>query len=277
MKLHLSSLTVIALSACGDGGSGDSDEGSPDSDPVTYVQIFDATSTETSELSGHELPSGSTTLGLLAGTLDRSADRATVGALSGDINALRTQIDLDGGGIITLDELSTAYVTTFTSQPNAGIPSIGVIGIPTAAGDMPTTGTVTLYADSAGSSIQIIDGSAVYDLTGAVSAEVVFNSNDVDLVFENLNGTRSTGVAAPQPVSDVATITIDDASIAGSVFTGGTATFASTEITSTLSGTQTVQTSGGFFGPEADEIGGVFIIDDTTGATLLIQGTFIVD
>lgn len=267
-SLCFSFFGIMVLSACGGGGGGGATE-------IVYVQLLDTTSTATSALVGHDLESVSATE--ISGSLDRASGRAAVDGQSGDVDPSRTNINLDSGGSITLNPGSTDFVATFVNQPLSGTPSVGVIGVGTDIDDLPTSGTVMMYSGSNGSAIQIIDGGAVYDLTGSTTANVLFGSGEVDLTFSDLGGTRTSGTSTPVGVTDVAIITIDDAQISGASFSGGTATFSSTEIGSTLSSSEVVSSSGGFFGPDADEIGGVFIIDDQTGGSLLIQGTFLAD
>jgi hypothetical protein len=275
LKKALVAIGILALPACGGGGSGD---GGSDPVDVVYIALENPTSTAPNTLAGHKLEPQTGSLSQITGILDRASDRGTIDGQSGNINTARTSILLDAGGTITLNLGPTAFVTSYASQPSVGMPTFGVIGVGTAGSDMPITGTATLTGAS-GSAIQIIDGSAVYDLTGTTTAEVSFgNGGYVDLTFSNLNGTRTSGISGAVAVTDVATITIDDAVIAVGAFSGGTATFDSTQIGTALSGSEVVGLSGGFYGPDADEIGGVFIIDDTSGAgSLLLQGTFVAD
>ena len=65
--------------------------------------------------------------------------------------------------------------------------------------------------------------------------------------------------------------------ISGNTFSGGTADLSSTQITTDLTGAELVDTSGGFYGPGADEVGGVVLIDDTGTGSLLLLGDFVAD
>lgn len=277
-KRALLAMVTLALPACGGGGGGGGGDESSDPADVVYIALANPTSTASSTLAGHELAPGTGSLSQIAGNLDRALHRATIDGQSGDINTARTSILLDAGGTIALNLGPTAFVSSYTSQPLVGMPTFGVIGVATASSDLPLTGTAS-FTSASGAAIQIIDGSAVYDLTGTTTAEVSFgNGGNVDLTLSNLDGTRTLGISGAVAVTDVATVTIDDAVIAGGAFSGGTATFDSTEISTALSGSEVVSLSGGFYGPRADEIGGVFVVDDTSGpGPLLLQGTFVAD
>lgn len=55
------------------------------------------------------------------------------------------------------------------------------------------------------------------------------------------------------------------------------AAFSSAQIASDLSGSEAVSTSWRFFGPAADEGGGVVLVDDTDVGSLLLLGDFVAD
>lgn len=94
-----------------------------------------------------------------------------------------------------------------------------------------------------------------------------YGENSVDISFSALNRTKSNGVTAPQIVTDVGAPSLNGPHIDDLTFSGGTAVFTSSQIPTTLSG---------FYGNDANEIGGVFIVDNTTNASsLLLQGIFI--
>ncbi len=138
------------------------------------------------------------------------------------------------------------------------------------------TGTVT--ANYTGTTnFVIIDGDALYDLTGAAAVTADFGAGELDATFTSLDGTQTDGLSAPAAVSDVGTVTLNDAVISGNTFSGGTAEFASTEIATGLSGSETVESAGGFYGPDAGEVGGVMLVDDTTDGSLLLLGSFVAD
>jgi hypothetical protein len=271
------SLAIISiLAACG-GGGGTTNPGGGGT--TEYIEFFDTTSSQTITLKIDQLNPTASTVSSNTGTLNWGTDRATISGLSGDIQPNDTTVVLDAAaGTITFSSEATSYVTTFAAEPVGTDPFFGVVGVPTQNSDLPTSGTLRAYVGSSG--IQIISSDAVYDLTGSATAQVEFGSGGtVDLVFDNLSGSKTDGVSAPVNVTDVATIGLNAAQITDGSFSGGTATFSSTgEISTTLTGSESIATSGSFFGPDADELGGVFIVDDTSGAgSLLIQGGFVAD
>ena len=181
-------------------------------------------------------------------------------------------VTLDAGGSIVITQGSTDYVGTFNAQPAAADPFIGVVGVPSTG--TPTTGTANY---SGTNQIQIVDGTSVYELTGSTTASVDFGSGDVDMTFANLSGTRTDGISPSVAVTNVAVIGIDNSNLSGNTFSGGTATFSSTQIATALSGAQVVTVAGGLYGPGGDELGGVLLINDTGSGTLLVQGSYTAD
>jgi hypothetical protein len=249
----------------------------PDDPLPSYVGLFDQGSTEAETLATHQINPTTSAVTTASSEFDRSADRIVINGLAGDIDDARVNVTLDEGGFITIVDGPTDYVARYEAQLQTGDPFFGVIGVPTLVTDLPSPGVAT-YTGVASSQIQIIDGSAVYDLTGTTNASVDFGAGNVDITLSDLAGTRTDGVSAATSVNDVAVIRIEDAGLSGSTFSGGSAVFDSSQISTVLSGTEVVNTSGGLFGPNGDELGGVLLIDDTSGAgTLLIQGTFTAD
>lgn len=272
MRFHLNACLLalpLPLLACGGSGSGGV-EVDPD-----YPALFDTTSQETSALTAHGLNTTTLAIASGSGSLDRANDRVTGVGLTGDVNAARTLITLDAGGTVTIIDGATDYVATFWAEPTVGDPSFGVVGIPTAIADLPD-GTVTAtYSGTA--NFSIIDETSFYELVGSASVTADFGAGDLDAAFSSLNGTRTDGLSAPQNVTNVATVSINDAVISGNTFSGGSAEFSSTQITTDLTGAELVDTSGGFYGPDADEVGGVVLIDDTATGSLLLLGDFVAD
>ncbi len=256
----------LPLFACG--GSG---PGGVEVDP-NYPPLFDPTSDVTSSLKAHSLNTTTLAISTGSGSLDRVNNRVTGGDLTGDIDAARTLITLDAGGTVTIIDGSTDYVAFFSAEPLLGDPLFGVVGIPTEIADLPVTATY-----SGTSNFSIVDNTSYYELVGTASVTADFGAGTVDATFSSLDGTLTDGVSATQNVSNVATVSINEAVIAGNTFSGGTAELSSTQITTDLTGAELVDTSGGFYGPNADEVGGVVLIDDTDTGSLLLLGDFVAD
>ena len=134
--------------------------------------------------------------------------------------------------------------------------SNGVFGRPTAAADMPTTGSAT-YVGSEAQATWIDGVGSSGDLgRGAVSLPIVrvnvdFGTRDVDATLDF----RPTASAQSSPV-DV--IELRDMQISGSRFTGGTLTSQKNGAPVAAFSTSAPTSSGIFAGPGAAELGGVF-------------------
>ena len=207
-----------------------------------------------------------------AGVFDTGSNTVNILSLDGTTDSSQMVVSLGGGGTGTITDLGLTYVWQFMADPAGGQPIRGIFGEGTSASDLPS-GTAGYSGISI---VQIFDGSNVYDLSGDASISVDFGGNRLSVTQDDLDGTRGDGVTAQTSVTDVATITISDAVISGAGFSGGSAHVQSTELAAFLSGLETVSVSGGFFGPNAEEVGGVAVIDDTgnTVGRLLIFSSF---
>ncbi|MFG5384138.1 transferrin-binding protein-like solute binding protein [Yoonia sp. R2-816] len=244
---------------------------------IVYDSVFDLQSTASSEIRSDSLDSTARSISSSSGSLDRGSNTIRLGNLDGTINGDRTRVAFDEGGVASITQGATEYVALFIAEPQNADPFFGIFGVPTNLSEVPDSGTAT-YDGVGSASIQIIDGTSFYELIGSASIDVNFAQGDIDMTFSDLNGQRRDGVAAPVDVSNVAVVHVNDAALVDGQFSGGVAEFSSTEVSAALSGTEVVTTSGGFFGPNGDEIGGVLLIDDTSGAgTLLVQGSFVAD
>lgn len=136
---------------------------------------------------------------------------------------------------------------------------------------LPPSGTVTNYREGWVGLNAAIDGDDNYTLEGDAVFTATWSSNDIDGAFVNLSGTGATSGS----VSDVGDIIITDADISGDNFSGGTVT--GTGLFDDLGGSGTSLTlRGTFFGPEADELGGVITVDDSVDG-IRIDGAFQAD
>ena len=269
MKYLLSAVGISALAACGGGSSGD--------ESVNYVGLFVTSSTETSSLRSIDLQSGET--GATAGeTFDRENDRITINGLPGTINADRTSVALDEGGVVTITNSGLNYVALFQADPVSGDPFVGVIGQQTAVSDLPTAGTYD-YDGTDNVLLQITDGDDFYDLTGDGFIAVNFDSSSrASLTVDTLSGSRTTGVNAPENVSLTGFLSVFQANRVGNNISGGSAFVSLSDLENgSLSGQQVVDLNASLFGPNAEEIGGVFLIDYSVANNLLIEGSFVAE
>jgi len=243
-------VAVLSLSVLGACGSS-----------LGYVEFASATSTRVDDLNAQTLTPNSSSTSQVTGELNRLADTLDLGVRSGTINAARTQVALNGGGTIDLTGVAD-YARFFDLQQSGVAPTRGIIGIPTRAGNMPKSNTGTYNGVTR---VTVQDGLDLYDLDGTATATANFGLGTLNVVLDNLDGTQST-LTGSGSVTDVATITVNNAIITGNTASGGTASLSSSSINNGngFSGSQSVQHEAGFYGPGADEVGGVLLVDDTS-------------
>ncbi|MEO1650607.1 MAG: transferrin-binding protein-like solute binding protein [Pseudomonadota bacterium] len=243
----LSALALITLAACGGGG------GTGAQDAVAFQ---DAVETSSSSITVLGLNAAASVVARETGTLDREANTLTYGSLSGTLLEDRSGVDLDDGAITFDGEADAAAVRFEATQGTTN--TIGVIGVTTAADSLPT-GTATYTGDTV---LTAVAGTDVFELTGVanVTAEFDADTPTVTTALSGLSGTRQPVLGAAEDVADAGTLTISGSEISGAGFSGGEATLDSTVLT--LSGDETVAVEGSFFGVDADEVGGVFVVDD---------------
>jgi C-lobe and N-lobe beta barrels of Tf-binding protein B len=273
MMLQYQSLALACLVCFGLTGCGGGSPTAPPEPPVTGGSLpLQGISTETSTIRLIGYDSGSSRISTQSGALIRGTNRIDVGIVQGDIDSNRTYVAQDDGGSVALLYGSGVYSATFVAQPASGAPVFGVLGVPSSGDALPKSGSA-IYAGTA--TVQIIDGLAVFDLTGQTNAEVNFGTALLDITMSGLSGQRSDSLGAPVLVDNVAVIDISGLRISGSTFAGGTVSLSSSILASSLTSAGVVQNAGGFFGPNGEELGGVFLVDDTLTGSLLLQGSFL--
>jgi hypothetical protein len=264
---------LLLLAACG-GSGGSSATASGDgsaSDPSFVV----GTSTAPLAFTGYE---GDGTLRSGAGesVVNLATGTVTGGAFAGTLNAQRTRIDLAGGGTVTLtDPGATEYVRLFATQPLSGDPVFGVVGFPSAPGDLPGSGRIS-YSGAA--QVLAADSTRLYTLDGTAFIVADFGANRVRIELQNLGGTAegvSAGNTGPVAIPRGGLITVDGSVISGATFSGGRAAATGLPFGITASADAS-GTTGGFFGPGADEVAGRVVVDDPAG-DVGVLGTFAAD
>ncbi len=237
--------------------------------PTSYVGLFNTSSTEASYLGVHTIDSAAVTATGSNGSLDQASNAFTISGQSGNISADRLTVTLNNGDILDVTNSGQTYVAAFKARNGS---SGGVFGVETHITHLPS-GSAS-YSGS--STLTIIDGFAAFDLTGNSAVNVNFDTENVNITYSGLNGRQTDPSNGTTTATNVGTLSINGASMFGNTFNGGSAVLNMPQVSANLTGNQTVTTSGGFFGPTANEVGGVNLIDDTTGAgSLLILGTFI--
>lgn len=274
-------LTLCAgalLGACG--GSGGGDDGGSDepvaSDVTDGVVGSTLGFTSTSAVQDSSLryvavtTSGEGSNGN-TGALDHDGNLITGGLLEGTINGSRTRIELtnDNTGAIANLSGGLQFVRVFGFE-GSQYSRFGVVGIQTGDANVPDSGT-GVYSGTV--QMQATNSDDSYSLTGNVAVSASFaGAGNVTSTFDQLSGTgNNTGSVG---TGDTGTITITGATISNGAFTGGTASgtgplFDDVSGAANLSGTR-----GEFFGPAADEVGGVLSLSQ---GDLLVTGVYTAD
>lgn len=262
--ISLLAFAALALAACS--GSG------PSSAP-SYVKLFNTGSTASSTVAVLNFDPTNTNPTSATETLARSNGDIVLGGLSGSYDPATGVVTFDAGGIAQLQIGDTDYVATFSAEPVGADPFVGLVGIQTVSGDMPTSGSTNYAGPGAAVMVIITDTGTVYDLTGDVTVSVDFATDEVDMSFSNLDGTKNVVGTGTSQIADVATLDVTGASVVGETFSGGSADMTSTELNA-LTGTEVVTTNGMFFGPNADEVGGLLKVDDSATGEIVVQTHF---
>jgi hypothetical protein len=184
-------------------------------------------------------------------------DRSVAQATTGDLSADRTTITLAGGGTVTLSNPASTEYMRFFDGTIGGVNQFGVVGQQTLVDDIPADGDAT-YNGVVSMDVSNEDG--IYALTGDARITVNWRSS-VETRLDGLSGQKDS-----QDIGAVAgSITMTNAGFSGTGFSGGTLSTTG-GIFQSSDGTPVVNHAGHFFGKNADEVGGVFLIeaDDLT-------------
>ena len=255
----LAGTSLVLLTACGGGGGG----GSVVDEFVAELDIADEVFALTDgSIVAKTLTPSTNEVGSETGSVDGTA--FVIGNLSGEIADITSTAVLSDGGGLAITSDGTEFVGLFDASPQGDARSIGVIGLATPTQSLPS-GSLLYTGDTR---VTIVEGNDLYDLSGdlRIEAELTGSSPSIQTTFDNLDGTRTDTVSAAVDVTDVAEITISGSTLDGSSFTNGTASLTSDSI-SALSSGATASLEGGFFGPSAEEVGGVGVITDTSDIT----------
>lgn len=270
----LGSLSLVVLTACGGGGGGDVVQ---DVDDAMQDDVDSGQGGGGTPDGGMPVANGVTILSLdssapaltrQSGTLDLDGSAVTVEGAEWTLNADGTRATL-GSDIITFEDAVTGDATRFDASIGTQT-TTGIGGVTPDLSALPT-GTATYTGDAV---VTAIAGTELFELSGAAEVTATFGAGSPSVTTEisALEGTRQPALTAPTAVADAGTLTIAGSAISGTGFSGGDATLTSSVLS--LSGGETVSLEGGFFGADAGEAGGVFIIDD--GDTRIF-GDFLAD
>lgn len=261
-------LVVLAVSACGGAGAGGG--GLPTEPTSPAIEIVDERYIRLSDRSQSLIIVDGMAYRLLEGQTLRADDFITFSYSDGQIT----------GGLLNLTDIDSG---SFTNPANgefsrvvriSGESIFGVVGLDVLSGDLPsdlpTSGTVSSYNEGWVGLTAIFE-EGPYVLEGDATFTATWATNDIDGRFFNLSGTDPLDAV----VTNVGTINLNNAVISGDNFTGGSVT--GTGVFSPLSGSSnTSGTAGTFFGPQADELGGILRINDA-GQDIFVLGVFQAD
>jgi hypothetical protein len=257
-------MSCSALAACGGGGGGGGGiQVPPEVDG--YIALSNTSSTGETPLGYVAITNTNATSSGFAGTLDHDTGTVRNGSLSGTIDGALTGISLANGNSATFtNPAGTTHVRIFTTN---GLSNdlFGAIGQFTNQADKPIDGTSTYNGDVI---MDAFNGSDSFALTGNATVNVGWiGAGDVDTVFTGLSGQKND----TQNVQNIGTVTINNATITGTSFSGGT--FSTTGSDLAYSGGGNGEIEGQFFGPDATEVGGVFSLD--APSQIELSGVFI--
>ena len=263
MTLRRSPLVLLpvlaALAGCGGGGGGSSGNFA---DVPDYVPLSNRTADKTSNLKGFVINS--------EGAASEQFVQAT-GKLRHETGALEdfgingqnvNDRDGDAGGewssgsvTITKDEgtFAGSYRYSGLYRVEGGTTEgPAIIGVVTAAGDVPRSGSATYRGD--GFVAGVINGATAVDGLGQSRVDADFGTGRVDVTISSLDD------------PNVDTVTISDMSISGNGFSGGT--IAIDGSTAPLGTGVTVDAQGAFYGQSGNqpaEAGGGFTANGSQG------------
>ena len=266
MRFSIVTICAFSVAACSN-----SEEVSDDTAEPPVAALAETTIQESDSITAVSLTTTARSTQTLMGTLDRAEDRFDVGTLAGVINGDRTEVALDGGGLITLDAQGMTYAARFDASPQGADNQTGIVGVATPDDSVPNNGQVTFSGTSV---VTIQDGTTLYDLSGDATVIASFENGVVATTINSLDGVATVGLNAPTDVTDVAQITFTGSTVDGSTFTDGTLGVTSGTLSDVTADVQS-SLNGAFYGPGAEETGGVFVVDDTATGDVVIFGDFI--
>lgn len=280
-RYSLALVAVLGLAACGGGGGGGSNTGGTTASGgtatggVTYRTLDDTATAGASNVQiafvtrSNGTPSSTTQA---TGTLDRPSQELTVngvivgGARTNDTwseGNNRVSKTTAGGLTGTYDFFAPVTVT----QDNGVTTDVGVVGVQTAAGEMPTSGTATFTGEANVTQITTGLGAGTTNSAASLAVDVDFAANQADVKM-----TSVTGLGFDE-------MNILNARVNGAAIdeTGATVEFKTNGAAVTPIGTQSgTSVDGSFYGLRAsdsipEEAGGVFAVTGSSGS---VSGVF---
>jgi len=265
-KLGSAAALTLFIAGCGGGGGG----GGPVQGNKVFLDFTDPNATGSAALDGAFLDTASGAISAGAGTIDLGTGAYSFDGDTGNIDLQAGTGTVSGGGNVSIFGLQ-ANVAGAVVQPVGAATQMGFVGQATGASiaNAPATATFT-----GASKVVINDTTSLWTLDGSSSASIDFIAGSGSASLSNLNGTKADFGGGTSNVTNVATIGMNNLNVSGNAFTGNQVTVSSNQLGGLLTGNSSVNVQGGFFGPQALNVGGVLSVDDTASGVLSIQGAF---
>jgi len=257
-------IICLALSVAGCGGGGSATVNEP---PVTFLDVADGGDLAVVAV---ELTTNDASLDSSTGDFNAGDGSFSLVGQTGAVHNDRSAIDVDDGGRIALELEPNAFAGRFDVEVPGRSPSFGVVGIPTSAASLPQSGQASFEGNS---KLTAQDGQDLYELTGSATIAVDFQSELVTLSVTDMEGQIIPVFSQASEVELPDQLVIADMQLNGSAFGGGSASL--TGGTFGLTASVQTDTSGQIYGPNEEDIGGIFVIDDTENGTVQIFGDFL--
>jgi Transferrin binding protein-like solute binding protein. len=169
------------------------------------------------------------------------------------------------------DSLSYTAFGIWTNTPSAQYSTSSyenafAFGYQTPTSNMPTSGTANYSGPVDGVVMLPNNGAGVVNavLTGTASLDANFASGSVAGAFTGMNGKTSTG-----PLTNWNSVAVSASIGAGTnAFSGTTSVSSTPETVNAMKSTATGTITGGFYGPNAEELGAVWTLSDGTNAAI---------
>lgn len=253
-----------ALSACGGGGTlsgsnisgGFADLSNTAALPVTAVTL---------------LPSENQTE-RQTGEIDYAASTVVLNGESGTFSDDRSEITLDNGALLDVAIAADRYAVRFDRLDPNGQPEFGLIGLATDPSAISNQGTARYNGQS---ELLVQTGTDVFELTADTEVNVDFALRfGVQARITNFEGTKYPNLGTQEDVSLPGEIRISEIMRDGAVLNGGEVELTGTSFPVSYQADFTL--NGQFYGPDADDVGATFVIDDLGTTTTLILGDILV-
>ena len=237
-------IALISVSACGGSGT------------AVVVDPAFVLANGSGAVAVVRLDSSTQVAGLAAGEWSNTSQSVTTNGQT--LAATGSAINNDYGYVRSISSGSAGETFVYSATDVANLP----------AGSAVYVGDATVVLSDAGA------GSVSYSLTGISTANVDFATNDLDLSFTSLTGTKTAGLSGPAAFTSTGSIDIDDLAVVSGAFSSDSST--TTTITGidavAMTGTVTTSASGGVAGSSGQEIVGVASVSD---ANTILLTTFV--